>query len=488
MQAFVSLAVVKNGLLLLCWLLPFWAFAQVVEISNPGKLPAKASKFRVIGKNNDGIIVRLYGLEDVINVYTDDLVLSSSKTIDFKNKDGLLQYIMLNKTGAVIFYLQQDRKYSVLFAQPVNSKFIEIGKPISVDTIYDRRDLVEQNLRFKPSTDQNYLFIYYPFFAGNSVQTVRYICLDRGLNKVYNTTLPFSRDESEMETAKTLVDNNGASYMILRKQDKEPGSTFDVYSVNSSGEPVYYSLHTDKKVFGDAYLDIDNKNGKLLLTALYDDELKRGEAVANGLLYATYDPVSGKPDQQAVIPFQKSFISELTGREVKDQGSLYTFNIKRAMLRNDGGMLLLAESFIKDTRESSVPLGLQPGYSSFQTTNLYQFNDIIGFSVNPKGEIDWSAILRKKQVSEDDNGAYSSFLIMNQKDKLRLLYLDDVTNAGALNQYILGSDGINERNTILNQEDRDIMLLPKTGKQIAPDALVLPSYKNGVLRLVKLTF
>ncbi|MFN8300378.1 MAG: hypothetical protein U0T75_14855 [Chitinophagales bacterium] len=182
-----------------------------------------------------------------------------------------------------------------------------------------------------------------------------------------------------METAKTLVDNNGASYMILRKQDKEPGSTFDVYSVNSSGEPVYYSLHTDKKVFGDAYLDIDNKNGKLLLTALYDDELKRGEAVANGLLYATYDPVSGKPDQQAVIPFQKSFISELTGREVKDQGSLYTFNIKRAMLRNDGGMLLLAESFIKDTRESSVPLGLQPGYSSFQTTNLYQFNDIIGF-------------------------------------------------------------------------------------------------------------
>ncbi|MFN8300377.1 MAG: hypothetical protein U0T75_14850 [Chitinophagales bacterium] len=44
--------------------------------------------------------------------------------------------------------------------------------------------------------------------------------------------------------------------------------------------------------------------------------------------------------------------------------------------------------------------------------------------------------MRKKQVSEDDNGAYSSFLIMNQKDKLRLLYLDDVTNAGALNQYI----------------------------------------------------
>ncbi len=474
--------------MLLLWLIPFTLQAQVVEISNPGKLPAKASKFRVIGKNNDGIIVRLYGLEDVINVYTDELTLSTSKTIDFKNKDGLLQHIMLNKTGAVLFYLQQDRKYSVLFAQPVNSKFIEIGKPIAVDTIYDRRDLVEQNLRFKPSTDQNYLFIYYPFFAGNNVQTVRYICLDRALNKVYNTTLPFSRDEAEMESSKTLVDNNGASYLVLRKQDKEAGTTFDVYSVNSLGEPVYYSLHTDKKLFGEAYFDIDNKNGKLLLAALYDEELKKGEAVANGLLYATYEPGTGKEVQAVAIPFQKSFISELTGREVKDQGSLYTFNIKKAMLRNDGGMLLLAESFIKDTRESSVPIGLQPGYSSFQTTNLYQFNDIIGFSVSPKGEVDWSTIMRKKQVSEDDNGAFSSFLIMNQKDKLRLIYLDDVTNAGALNQYVLGSDGINERTTILNQEDKDVFLLPKNGRQIAPDALVVPSYKNGVLRLVKLTF
>lgn len=462
--------------------------AQVVEISNPGKLPPKASKFKVIGKNNDGIIVRLYGMEDVINVYSDELVLTASKTIDFKNKDGLLQYVMLNKTGAVIFYLQQDRKYSVLFAQPVNSKFIEIGKPMAVDTIYDRRDMVEQNLRFKPSTDQNYLFIYYPFFAGNNVQTIKYICLDRALNKVYNTTVPFSRDEAEMETSKTLVDNNGGSYLILRKQDKEAGTSFDVYSISGAGEPVFYSLHLDKKLFGEPYFDFDNKNGKLLLTTLYDDDLKRGEAVANGLIYATYDPATGKAEQSVTIPFQKSFISELTGREVKDQGSLYTFNIKKAMLRNDGGILLLAESFIKDTRESSVPIGLQPGYSSFQTTNLYQFNDIIGFSVNPKGEVDWSAILRKKQVSEDDNGAFSSFLIMNQKDKLRLLYLDDVTTSGALNQYVLGSDGVNERTTIMNQEDKDVLLLPKNGRQIAPDALVIPSYKNGVLRLVKLTF
>ena len=96
--------------------------------------------------------------------------------------------------------------------------------------------------------------------------------------------------------------------------------------------------------------------------------------------------------------------------------------------------------------------------------------------------------MRKKQASEDDNGAYSSFLIMNEKDKLRLLYLDDVTSSGSLNEFVLSSIGKNTRNVILNQEEKDLMLLPRMGKQISPNQAVIPSYKNGVMRLVKLTF
>ena len=158
------------------------------------------------------------------------------------------------------------------------------------------------------------------------------------------------------------------------------------------------------------------------------------------------------------------------------------------MLRNDGGAMILAESFIKDTRETVSALGAQPGFNTYHSTSLYQFNDVIGFSFNPKGELEWNAIMRKKQVSEEDNGAYSSFFIVNQKDKIRLVYLDDASSSGSLNEYILNSDGKNERNVILNQEDKDLLLLPKIGKQISPDAVVMPSFKNGDLRLIKITY
>ncbi|HRG89945.1 MAG TPA: hypothetical protein PLW44_13055, partial [Chitinophagales bacterium] len=86
------------------------------------------------------------------------------------------------------------------------------------------------------------------------------------------------------------------------------------------------------------------------------------------------------------------------------------------------------------------------------------------------------------------NGAYSSFLVMNEKDRLRFLYLDDVSNNAVLNEYLLYSIGKTERNTLFNQEDRDLMLLPKMGKQISPNEVVIPSYRGNSLRLVKIIY
>ncbi len=458
-----------------------------IEISNPSKLPAKTGKFKLIGKNNDGIVLRLYGAQDVIDVFDNSMRLVTSKTIDFKNQNGLLQYVMLNKTGAVIFYLQQDRKYSVLYAQPVNSKFMEIGKPIMIDSILDRKDLVASNLRFKPSIDQSSLMIYYPFFANGKVDVMKLMCLDRGLKVLYNKIIPVSRDEGELENSKSLIDNNGNTFLILKPEPKEIGSSYDVLHVSSAGDFSNYSVSTAKAIFGEPWFEIDNKNGNLVMTAFYDDK-ERDEEVANGFVYSSFDPANGTPVKINYTPFSKDFIAELTGRENVTNKSLYTFNIRKSVLRNDGGALIIAESFIKDTREIPVGIGVQPGYNSYRTSEIFQFNDIISFSINPNGVLEWSEVMRKKQASEDDNGVYSSFLVMNEKEKLRFIYLDDVSTSGVLNTYVLSSIGKSSRETILNQEDKDLMLLPKMGKQVSPSEVVIPSYKGNALCLVKLTF
>ena len=441
-----------------------------------------------MGQNNDGIVVRLYGAQDVINVFDESLKLVSTRTIDFKGQTGALQYVMLNKTGAVIFYLAQDKKYSVLLAQPVNSKFIEIGKPLIVDTIYDRKDLVAQNLRFKQSVDQSYLMVYYPYFSGNTLSSIKFLTIDRSLHALYNKIVPFNRDEKEIEDSKSLIDNTGSVFFILKPDKKEIGNTFDVFRVSGAGEFSTYSITTERTVFSDPYFELDDKNGNLVLNGFYNDNTT-GEDVATGFFYSSYNPATGALIKSSYTPFTNDFIQELTGRPVQDKAKLYTFTIRKAVLRNDGGSVIIAESFIKDTREVPVQVGFQPGYANnYRTTYVYQFNDILAFSINANGEMEWHAVLRKKQSSDDDNGVYSSFLTVNEKDKLRFLYLDDISTAGILNQYTLASDGKSDRRAVLNQEDKDVMLLPKSGRQIAPNEVVIPSYLNGMLRLVKITY
>lgn len=469
-------------------LLSLFPIAQpVVQISNASKLPAKTSKFKVIGKNNDGIVLRLYGTKDVIDIFDNDMKLVTSKTIEFKNQNGLLQYVMLNKTGAVIFYLQQDRKYSVLYAQPVNSKFMEIGKPIMIDSILDRKDLVASNLRFKPSVDQSSLMIYYPFFSNGKVDVIKFMCLDRGLKILYNKIIPAGRDERELENSKSVIDNNGNAFLILKPETRNKGSEYHVLHMSSDGEFSNYIITTEKEIFGEPWFEIDNKNGNLVMTGLYDAK-ERNEDVANGFVYSSFDPANGTLIKVRYTSFSKEFITELTGRENVINQSLYTFNIRKTILRNDGGALIVAESFIKDTRETPVGVSIQPGFSSYRTSEIFQFNDIIAFSVNSSGTMEWSSVMRKKQASEDDNGIYSSFLIMNEKDRLRFIYLDDISSSGVLNEYTLTSVGKTNRETILNQEEKDMMLLPKIGKQISPNEVIIPSYKNGALQLAKITF
>ncbi len=432
-------------------------------------------------------MVRLYGQEDVIDVFDETLKLISTRTIDFKGQTGLLQYIMLNKTGAVIFYLAQDKKYSVLLAQPVNSKFIEIGKPLVVDTIYDRKDLVASNLRFKASVDQSSLMIYYPYFTGNTFASAKFICVDRSVHSLFNKTIPFNRDEKEIEDSKSLVDNNGNTFFILKPESKTEGNVFDVFRLSSAGDFSIFSIITERAVFGDPYFDIDNRNGNLVMNAFYNDN-RKAEDVANGFLYASYNPVTGVLIKTGYTPFTSEFIQELTGRPNNDKAKLYTFTIRKSVLRNDGGSLIIAESFIRDTREIPVQVGFQAGFGNYHTSYVFQFNDILAFSITPGGEMEWHSVMRKKQSSEDDNGVYSSFLTLNEKDKLRFLYLDEITTSGILNQYTLTSDGKSDRKAILNQEEKDVMLLPKSGRQVAPNEAIIPSYMNGMLKLVRITY
>jgi hypothetical protein len=464
----------------------------VIDVSPPSKLTTKASRFKIIGKNQDGYLVRLFGNTDVLQSFGNDLKLIATRTVEFKNQVGLLQHIQLNKSGATVFYLTGDKKNTALIGQPLSSKFVENGKAVVVDSIFDKPDFVSFNLRVKQSLNQQYTLFYYPYFTDEKLESILFICLDRALQKVYARRLKLNRPDADMETAKVVVDNNGNTFAAFlnskEKSLKNAAESFTVYKLLPEVEDAYETqIKIERNLFGEFYFEADNVNNSVVLSGFFDDEIPNNEPAAYGFFFTALNADSGTVNAIKYTNFDAGFMNELTGKLNQDP-KLFTFNVKRVILRHDGGALIVAESLIKDTRETIFNSQFSPTFNSIQRISFFQFNDIIAFSLKPDGTTDWRAVMRKKQGSEEDNGIYSSFLISNERDKIRFIYLDEISTAAALREYVLSSDGVVSSNSLLNQESKDVMLLPKAGKQVAPNEVVIPSYLRSQLRLVKITF
>ena len=470
--------------------------AQTVEVSAPTHMSAKLNKVRLIGKNQDGYVVRFSGNEDLIHIYDNELRLASARTLDFKGADGDIQNIMLNRSGASIFYLHGEKKQTMLMMQPVNSKFIEISKPIAIDTFGDRSDIVDANLHFKNSFDQNYTLFYYPIFAEGKVKSMQMTCLDRAGVVIYKVYAPINRPDKDMEYAKVLIDNAGNSYLIFTAEKDGKDNVYgDEYYIvrldKATSLQTSYTLKCEKEIFGEPQFELDNVSGNLIFCGFYDQKGDAADAAANGFFYLQYGAADGQLRHAAYNPFPTEFMATLTGRTVDPANNrLFTFNIRKMLLRMDGGAMIAAESVIKDKREvmMSAPSMMGSPYNSYRTINTYSFNDIIAFSIKPDGSIDWNAIMRKKQTSEDDSGFNSSFAFANEKERVHFLYLDEISNTGSINEYKLSSKGESERVLLFNQEDKDVFVIPKLGKQVSPNELLIPSVRSGNFRLVRVRY
>jgi hypothetical protein len=461
--------------------------AQKIDVSSPVKLSSRVEKIKIIGKNQDGYVIRLSGDEENFQVYGNDMRLVFAKKLDLRNGDGFIQHIQLYKTGGVVYFLRSDGRTTILMAQVLNGTFQNAGAPIPVDTFPDNTDITQANLRVKQSANQAYTVFYAPVFSGKTVSKMQTVCVDKNINRIYKQFPTVDKPEKEMEFAKCFVDTNGTTLLVFN--DGLNTMKVSVWG-RSESDYLVFSVPFTKKIFSDPYIELDNKNKQLLFAGFYDNETGMSEPAAYGFFYKTYDYTLGQLKSESVTAFPDSFIQALTGRlPSQNNNRLYTFSIKKVVQRMDGGVLIAAESSIKDRREEPiVSLSSINPYTSYRTINTFQYNDIIAFSINATGNLVWNSIMRKKQYSEEDNGFNSSFVCVNLKDQLRFIFPEEITFSSDIDEFTLKSTGEFKKHMLFEQEDKDVFLVPKLGKQVSANEVLIPSIKKGELRILRIKY
>jgi len=203
------------------------------------------------------------------------------------------------------------------------------------------------------------------------------------------------------------------------------------------------------------------------------------------------------------------------GSESQDANQRLAFNdyfIKNIIIRRDGGFLMVAESMYTTSRGSvfnrwdymygnnpwATPMDyyyyspyynpwLSPyRYGAGQGTR-YTSENIMILSFDKTDSLEWSNVIPKTQY-DDESDAMISHMVMNTGGELHFLFNEYERRTMLLNDQSLGSDGKIERHPTLKNLDRGIDFMPRFGKQVSSNIMIMPCQFRNYLTFAKLDF
>jgi len=304
------------------------------------------------------------------------------------------------------------------------------------------------------------------------------------LTSLKKIQIPFG--EKKFSSTGYALSNNGDFVMLGMQSEKVKSfsskrkTEYFVYSsaVNDSGF-VQQSVTGEKQITG-LGVEFDNVNSKAVLAGFYSEKQSYTGA---GVFYASMDVTgnTGIKIKTSNIDPQKNI--KLTGERNSRSGlSIIGYPIERIVLRNDGGAVIVAEASY--TSEYSY---YDYFTQSFTQHTEYHFDNIVIISVNSDGSIDWSNIVEKDQTSIDDGGIFSSFCSLLNSEELIVVYNNDISRQNEILTVSIGNKGEVKQNKPVASGER-LMLLPRSGKQVSENEMLVPAYKKKDLLLVRISF
>jgi len=473
-----------------------FAFAQSILISKPIEVSNRTPKFKLLGKNQAGFWVRNYGRdEERIDLYDENLNLTSAKTLLVRRNNYTPITFSINKSGATFFYADYQKKNYYLFFSQISDR-LETSIEQPLDTVTFENNTDEMKASFSYSLNKQFIDFFIPVYT-NGKLTQMHIVSTTNTGKVrFKKNIPIARNNAETFAEDGLIDNNGNTYLVLKHETKEYKPVYEVKKIGVAGQVLDSCFVSfEKEVFNEMFFQLDEKNNRFICQTLLTGESSGTNRGAKSLLNYSINTDSMIQQYSLEYIFDNAFIEHVTNGIVKENGALYTYKIKKIYSTLAGGTICMAESFYKEDNEIHDPIDLSmPTFGgvnylpSTRMVNIYHYNDIILFYFNSDGSFNKYEIIRKKQATENDNGSYSSFSAISTGLDLKIFFVDDLL---IKNDFIEESidDNINiSRKVLLNQNDKNLMMIPKMAVQTQVNELVLPSYRNNDFRLIKINY
>jgi hypothetical protein len=290
------------------------------------------------------------------------------------------------------------------------------------------------------------------------------------------------------EYRQMLVDNDGNMHLVLEKDNfkaKRKDHYFEIYACyGNPGNFVQYKIPMLGMLTYDVSFTFDNLNKRLVGGGLHSEN---SMVRAEGYFYLNIDPENPQEYLLSFEGFESEFLSNLLGKSVDNNKGLAETTVQEPVLRKDGGILLIGERTRQlERRIAGASRVVYDGVSRYIVD--YYYDEFFIISIHPDGKTHWKTILHKRQYSQDDDAAYSSYFLFKSPSNLRFLFNDEIKPENTVSEYVLDGTGKFERNSLLSTEKLQLRLRFREAVQVSATQAVIPSERRNRLRLVKLEY
>lgn len=467
--------------------------AQKVVVSGKTKLSKNYSKFKVLGKLGDQYLVERNGKNgSIIDLYDSNLNLRQSKNINLSKRQSLVK-IWVQPTSGWLITREDEKNQSVLKAAKLDKKISYSQTPLVLDSIPERSDLIANNLRVDFSLNESHMAMYMPIFQQGKIDYFLFMVYDTNMKLVQKKKITDDILNTQKFFSVSIL-NDGSFVLVLeRERIGDENNLFTVFYGNPEQSVRKYTYTTQEPVFRKIKFEVDNIKNDLMVAGMYEFKAdKRNNGGAYKFFTERINLSNGEAYNHVSNTFSNDFYRDLTGKDSPDQVvQFFTFYVNKIIPKVDGGMTVLSESYYKNEEERIMapsPMMYGPSFGTFVSIITHNFNDIVVFDFDNNSQISRVQIVRKRQVSENDNGSYSSFFTFNERDKIRLFFLDEISRQTNFSEFAFSSSEVGKKRSLYNCAEKDVFPIAKMAVQTGVNELVLPSFANNQFSLVKINF
>lgn len=470
-----------------CWILLVFTLggslsAQDVTVSREIRLNTKMPRFKLLGKTGAGYAALRYGESQMVfDLYNNRLNLQRSQTV--KLNQAIYEDAFVDAEGGWVLLHRPTKDSSTLAAVRLNNQ-LQLQNEINVtlDAIPQSRRSPDGRYKVYQSEYGNAYVVLRS--ASNSSQLEQVAIYDKNFEAIASYSITISPEDRFNQI---LITQSRDVYLLFTENTARPKPFILYLAAEGSTSLVRHNIPMETFPYHPGKIKYDAMQDKLIFASLYSDRKEDENYGATGLIHGYFDGQHWDLEEEE---FSHNMLTDLTGQALRQSDNrLKTYYVNRIIPSAlDSSYTLLMESFYSEEEQVFVPsVFATTTLSNYRTVELYYYNDIIALQRSPYYEVDDYTILRKSQLSENDNGRYSGIFLMNRRKELSLLYADAITLDGNYNRFVLTGKNV-AKESLFNLGQKEVLPLTKLAQQTAVNECIMPSYVNNKMKLLKITW